>query len=37
MERSPDSYETELGVRKFIEFLRSGKVEIQSSATPAGS
>ncbi|MFH1080796.1 MAG: SNF2-related protein [Pseudomonadota bacterium] len=27
MDRSPDSFETELGVRKFVEFLRSGKME----------
>ena len=35
MDRSPDSYETELGVRKFIEFLRSGKMEIK--AYPSGN
>ncbi len=35
MDRSPDSYETELGVRKFIEFLRSGKMEIK--AYPGGN
>ncbi len=27
---SPDSYETEQGVRKFIEFLESGKLEIKA-------
>jgi superfamily II DNA/RNA helicase len=30
MEHSPDSFETELGVRKFIEFLQSGKMEIKA-------
>ena len=35
MDRSPDSFETELGVRKFIEFLRSGKMEIK--AYPGGN
>ncbi|MFH0799114.1 MAG: phospholipase D-like domain-containing protein, partial [Pseudomonadota bacterium] len=35
MDRSPDSFETELGVRKFIEFLRSGKMEIK--AYPSGN
>src|SRR3972149_11603894 len=35
MDHSPDSFETELGVRKFIEFLRSGKMEIK--AYPAGN
>src|SRR4030067_1522884 len=30
MDHSEDSYETELGVRKFIEFLRSGKLEIRA-------
>jgi len=35
MDRSPDNYETELGVRKFIEFLRSGKMEIK--AYPGGN
>ena len=27
---APDAYETELGVRKFIEFLQSGKLEIRA-------
>jgi superfamily II DNA/RNA helicase len=35
MDHSPDSFETELGVRKFIEFLRSGKMEIK--AYPGGN
>ncbi|MCX5832280.1 MAG: phospholipase D-like domain-containing protein, partial [Deltaproteobacteria bacterium] len=35
MDNSPDSFETELGVRKFIEFLRSGKMEIK--AYPSGN
>lgn len=35
MDHSPDTYETELGVRKFIEFLRSGKMEIK--AYPSGN
>ncbi|MHB8910991.1 MAG: helicase-related protein [Syntrophales bacterium] len=35
MDRSPDSYDTEQGVRKFIEFLRSGKMEIK--AYPGGN
>ena len=30
MENSPDTFETEIGVRKFIEFLRSGKLEIKA-------
>lgn len=30
MEASADTYETELGVRKFIEFLQSGKLEIKA-------
>ena len=30
MDHSQDSYETELGVRKFIEFLQSGKMEIKA-------
>jgi len=30
MEHSPDSFETEIGVRKFIEFLQSGKMEIKA-------
>lgn len=30
MDHSEDSYETELGVRKFIEFLKSGKLEIRA-------
>ena len=28
--QAPDAYETELGVRKFIEFLQSGKLEIKA-------
>lgn len=35
MDCSPDSYETELGVRKFIEFLRS--VRWRSRPTPAAT
>lgn len=35
MDHSPDNYETELGVRKFIEFLQSGKIEIK--AYPSGN
>ncbi len=35
MDNSPDSFETELGVRKFIEFLRSGRMEIK--AYPSGN
>lgn len=35
MDHSPDKYETELGVRKFIEFLQSGKMEIK--AYPSGN
>lgn len=35
MEHSPDNFETELGVRKFIEFLQSGKMEIK--AYPSGN
>lgn len=35
MDHSPDTYDTELGVRKFIEFLRSGKMEIK--AYPSGN
>lgn len=35
MEHSPDSFETEQGVRKFIEFLKSGKMEIK--AYPSGN
>jgi HKD family nuclease len=35
MDCAPDSFETELGVRKFIEFLRSGKMEIK--AYPSGN
>ncbi len=27
---APDTYETELGVRKFIEFLQSGKLEVKA-------
>ena len=30
MEHSPDTYQTELGVSKFIEFLNSGKLEIKA-------
>lgn len=30
MEHSEDSYDTEVGVRKFIEFLRAGKVEMKA-------
>ena len=30
MDHSHDSYETELGVKKFIEFLQSGKMEIRA-------
>src|SRR3990172_3572821 len=30
MERSQDNHETEIGVRKFIEFLQSGKMEIKA-------
>ncbi|GAB5492423.1 MAG: helicase-related protein [Phototrophicaceae bacterium] len=30
METSEDTYETEAGVRKFIEFIRSGKLEIKA-------
>jgi len=30
MDNSPDSFETELGVKKFIEFLRAGKMDIKS-------
>jgi superfamily II DNA or RNA helicase/HKD family nuclease len=30
MEQSGDTYETEIGVRKFIEFLQSGKLEIKA-------
>ena len=33
MDNSPDSFETELGVKKFIEFLRSGKMEIKAYPT----
>jgi len=35
MEQSADNFETEEGVRKFIEFLRSGKIEIK--AYPGGN
>jgi SNF2 family DNA or RNA helicase len=35
MDHSPDNFETELGVRKFIEFLQSGKMEIK--AYPSGN
>jgi len=35
IDRSPDRFEMELGVRKFIEFLRSGKMEIK--AYPSGN
>jgi len=35
MDNSPDSFETELGVKKFIEFLRAGKMEIK--AYPSGN
>lgn len=30
MDHSQDSYETEIGVKKFIEFLQSGKMEIKA-------
>ena len=30
MENSADTYQTEVGVRKFIEFLQSGKLEIKA-------
>ena len=30
MENSEDTYDTEIGVRKFIEFLQSGKLEIKA-------
>jgi superfamily II DNA/RNA helicase/HKD family nuclease len=30
MEHSEDTYDTEIGVRKFIEFLQSGKLEIKA-------
>jgi len=30
MEHSPDTYQTELGVRQFIEFLNAGKLEIKA-------
>lgn len=30
MDHSQDSYETEIGVRKFMEFLQSGKMEIKA-------
>ncbi len=29
MAESPDSYETELGVKKFIEYIKSGKIEFR--------
>ncbi|TAL15880.1 helicase [bacterium] len=35
MDNSPDNYETEIGIRKFIEFLKSGKMEIK--AYPSGN
>lgn len=35
MDHSPDNFETELGVKKFIEFLQSGKMEIK--AYPSGN
>jgi len=34
MEHSPDTYQTELGVSKFIEFLNSGKLEIKAQFMP---
>ncbi|MDA8091941.1 MAG: helicase-related protein [Actinomycetota bacterium] len=30
MEHSEDTYDTEIGIRKFMEFLRSGKLEIKA-------
>lgn len=30
MANSPDTFETEIGVRKFIEFLQSGRLEIKA-------
>ncbi len=35
MDNAPDRFETEIGVRKFIEFLQSGKMEIK--AYPGGN
>ena len=35
MDHSPDNFETEQGVKKFIEFLQSGKMEIK--AYPSGN
>ncbi|OPY09689.1 MAG: RNA polymerase-associated protein RapA [Syntrophus sp. PtaB.Bin001] len=35
MDNAPDRFETEIGVRKFIEFLKSGKMEIK--AYPGGN
>ncbi|MGB1250606.1 MAG: helicase-related protein [Candidatus Promineifilaceae bacterium] len=33
METSPDTHDTEIGVRKFIEFLQSGKLKIKAHPT----
>lgn len=30
MERSPDTYDTEIGVKKFMAFIQSGKLEIKA-------
>ncbi len=30
MEHSPDTYDTETGVKKFVEFIQSGKLEIKA-------
>jgi hypothetical protein len=30
MDKAPDRFETEIGVRKFIEFLQSGEMEIKA-------
>jgi HKD family nuclease len=30
MEHSPDTYDTEIGVKKFVEFIQSGKLEIKA-------
>ena len=30
MEHSPDTYNTEIGVKKFVEFIQSGKLEIKA-------
>jgi superfamily II DNA/RNA helicase/HKD family nuclease len=34
MEHSEDTYDTEIGVKKFIEFLQSGKLEIKAYPSP---